>query len=92
VAGGEAETIASPVVEPRAEPAERAERQAPEQPPAQNVGGEAARQAEHHVHAPPPPQQQDHEIEGPAKLLNYVIIALFFAIAAILMRKFSDGD
>jgi hypothetical protein len=56
------------------------------------VGGEAARQAEHHVHAPPPPQQQDHEIEGPAKLLNYVIIALFFAIAAILMRKFSDGD
>lgn len=37
----------------------------------------------------PAPQPADHEIEGPAKLLNYVIIALFFAIIAVVLRKIS---
>jgi hypothetical protein len=93
----EAEAPATPPVERRAE--ELGERQ--QQPEAQPRGGapeRAAEQQPHQAHGPPPPQQdhhhqqqqQDHEIEGPAKLLNYIIIALFFAIVAVVMRKLTN--
>lgn len=95
----EAEAPATPPVERRAE--ELGERQRQQQPEAQPWGGAPERAAEqqpqpHQVHGPPPQQeqqqqeQQDHEIEGPAKLLNYIIIALFFAIVAVVMRKLTN--
>ncbi|ELR15179.1 Ubiquitinconjugating enzyme subfamily protein [Acanthamoeba castellanii str. Neff] len=94
----EGEAPATPPVERRAE--ELGERQQQQQPEAQPWGGAPERAAEqqpqpHQVHGPPQQEQQqqeqqDHEIEGPAKLLNYIIIALFFAIVAVVMRKLTN--